>query len=371
MVLVLGISGTAEFFLIGKYRVLLTADRKTYVLVLIQIAGTVINTAISVALIQFTDVSILIIKAASAVGYLSRYVLILLYVRRTYPDLDLRAEPDTVSLNRRWDVLIHQIAGLIVFNLPVVLLTIFCDLKDVSVYMVYALVFGALNSLMDSFSNGLQAFFGKMMVQGDTRKVKDVYVKYETVYFIVLGWTYSCAYILTIPFMNIYTRNMIDAEYIQPTLMLFFVIVGLVNKLRIPAGLLINAVGHYRQTKYRALLEMGINIIASPFFVIKYGFTGVLLGSICSFAYRTLDMIIYSGKRFVPGTLLGTFGKITAGIFYYIAVIVLIHKILPYSGNSYAAWFVYASISGAIFAIPLVVFLRIYYARNFHYHSCL
>jgi O-antigen/teichoic acid export membrane protein len=357
LVLMLGISGTAEYFLIGKYRVLLTADHKTYVLTLIQIAGTIVNTVISVYLLKFTAVSIVTVKVIPAAVYLSRYIFIRLYVWKKYPALNLREKPDTASLEQRWDVMVHQIGALVVFNSPVIVLTLFCDLKDVSVYMVYGLVFNALNSLMGSFSTGLQAFFGKLMVDGGTKRIAAICRRYETIYFIVLGWVYSCAYVLTIPFIQIYTRNMTDAEYIRPNLAFLFVVVGAANKLRIPAGLLIDASGHFRQTKYRSLLESGINVAASIFFTLRYGFTGVLLGSICSYTYRTADIIIYSGRRFTPGTLPRTFGKIAALTTYYAGGAALLQTRLPYSGNSYREWLIYAAIFGTLLAVPAATYL--------------
>lgn len=52
MVLILGISGSAEFFLIGKYRVLLTSDKKIYIISFLQAIALILNTTVSVLLIK-------------------------------------------------------------------------------------------------------------------------------------------------------------------------------------------------------------------------------------------------------------------------------------------------------------------------------
>ena len=52
MVLVLGITGAAEFFLIGKYSVLLTADKKVYVISIVQLCAVFANTIVAVVLIK-------------------------------------------------------------------------------------------------------------------------------------------------------------------------------------------------------------------------------------------------------------------------------------------------------------------------------
>ena len=50
LVLVLGVNGSLEFFTLAKYRALLTADQRTYVISLASIVYTVLNTIIVVAL---------------------------------------------------------------------------------------------------------------------------------------------------------------------------------------------------------------------------------------------------------------------------------------------------------------------------------
>lgn len=46
LVLVLGVNGSLEFFTLAKYRALLTADQRTYVISLASIVYTVLNTII-------------------------------------------------------------------------------------------------------------------------------------------------------------------------------------------------------------------------------------------------------------------------------------------------------------------------------------
>jgi O-antigen/teichoic acid export membrane protein len=358
MVLILGVTGALEFFLIGKYRVLLMADRKNYVTVLIQALGTIVNTLAAVILLKHFNMSILVIQALASLIYLSRYFLLYAYIKKKYPDLSFNVPPNNEALKQKWDVLIHQIAGLVVFGSPVILLTVFCDLKAVSIYTIYSMIFLALGSLLDSFSNGIQAFFGKLLVADNNDRAKTIFQKYETLYFIIMGWVYSAAYILTIPFMKIYTHNMTDAEYIQPVLALLFVIVGVANKLRVPGILLITGIGHYQETKNRAILEAVINIIFSLIFINIYGLPGVLIGTVCSFLYRTVDTLIYTATKILTNTIKKTLFKITVIGFSYI---VLVHFILfiPFSFGSYYQWFRAAVLIGLLLSVVGGIYITI------------
>ena len=355
MVLVLGITGAAEFFLIGKYRVLLTADKKMYVLSLVQMAAVVINTFVAVVLIK-AGLGILIVKFSSAIVYLSRYIILALYVRKNYSEIDFHAEADTKSINQSKNVLVHQIAGLIVFNSPIVIITIFCTLKDASVYTVYAMVFNALNQLLAAFSTGIQSFFGESFVKESLEKTRHIFDRYETFFFSLVGVFFTIAYLLIIPFMNLYTAKMTDADYIQPKLAMLFIIVGILTAIRLPGLNLIDAAGLYKRTQKRAILEAIINIIASITFVLRFGFWGCLCGNICSYLYRTFDIIFFSRKYILDTKVVKSFIKIFLFFLLFLLQAIIIKKI-PVSLNSFKAMFFYAvCISFYLLVMPTLMF---------------
>lgn len=350
MVLVLGITGAAEFFLIGKYRVLLTADRKTYIISLVQIVAVVLNTCVAGTLIKI-GFGILTVKLTSALVYLSRYLWISVYVRGHYNWVDFRHAPNKAAVAQSKNAFVHQVAGLVVFNSPVVLITLFCSLKDASVYTMYAMVFSAVNQMLGAFSNGMQSFFGESLAKGERKRTARLFGLYETLFFTVLAFVYSMSFILIMPFMSVYTKTLTDAEYVQPILGLLFVLAGIANNLRNPAGQVINAAGHFRQTQWRAMAEASINIAASMAFTVRLGFRGVLLGSLCSSAYRTADMIIYANGRILKRGSFASLAKVAAlGIAFGVASIVL-RGFLPECG-SWGAWVLIATVCGAILFLP-------------------
>lgn len=355
MVLILGITGAAEFFLIGKFRVLLTADKKLYVISFIQAGGVVINTLVAVVLIKF-NASILLVKLFSSLIYLSRYFFILWYVKKNYPDLKFYKDEKNTKIEQSKNVLVHQIAGLIVFNAPVIIITIFCSLVDASIYSVYALVFTGLNSLLGAFTNGMHSFLGNSIVKNEKEHLNYFYGKFEILVFFATFWAFSLAYILIIPFMNIYTKNMTDGNYIQPVLGVLFCIIGLMNNLRSPGVQLITGAGHFKKTQTRAIVEMLINIIFSIIFTVKFGMVGVLLGSVCSYSYRFFDIIIYVSKYILKKSSKKSFIRIFILLIIYLILIYLASQ-FSINVTNYFQWFLYALILGIFFAIPVLVYL--------------
>lgn len=353
MVLILGITGTAEFFLIGKYRVLLTADKKVYVLSSVQSAAVLANTIVGVIAIKL-GANILVVKFLSALVYLSRYFVLLIYIKKKYKWIDLNVPANVEAVSQSKNVLVHQIASLVVINSPVVILTIFCSLTDVSIYSVYALIFGAIGNLLNAFSDGMQNFFGESLVKESLDKTRKFFNSFKILYFSLECWFYTMTYVLIIPFMSIYTKNMTDANYIQPNLAKLFVLVGFLNTLRIPENQLVNAAGHFKKTQNRAIIESIINLIFSISCTIKFGFIGVLFGSIASSLYRNLDMIIYTSSKILKTRVFPSILKMFS-IFSIFVGMLWIVSFFNFECNNYFEWIKNAIIYGIIFAIPVLV----------------
>ncbi|MCI6480670.1 MAG: polysaccharide transport protein [Spirochaetia bacterium] len=353
MVLILGISGAAEFFLIGKYRVLLTADKKVYVISLIQVLAVIANTVFAVVLIN-NNAGILIVKLLSGLLYLGRYTFIWLYVKRNYTYLDLTVPPDRKAISQSKNALVHQISALVVFNTPIVLITFFCSLKDASVYAVYAMVFSAVGNLVGAFTNGMEAFFGESLVKDSIEHTGKIFSRYTRLYIAVLGWVYSCTFLLIVPFMRLYTRNMTDAEYIQPLLAILFLISEILKNIRNPCNQLICGAGHFKKTQNRSITEAVLNLCFSLIFVLKFGVIGVLMGSIASHLYRTTDMIIYSYRHILKQSM----WNFLISVFVYLLVCIFMISLIRFftvNVASYMSWFFYALICGLVLSIPLLL----------------
>lgn len=306
MVLVLCVNGIVDYFFLGKYRVLLLADQRGYVISVIQIVGTVVMTAASIVLIQL-NCSALLVKAVAAVIYLLRSLAVALYVRRHYPKVDFRAEADNAAFAQRWSALLHQVVGMVVNNTDIVLLTLLLArnaLAEVSVYTVYNMVAYALSGLLQSISNGLGSGFGQVIASGERDTLRRSFSSYEYVFFLIIFAAYGSMAVLLYPFVGLYSADFTDGVvYLRWPLVALFTAGGLLQSLRLPGLTLITAAGHFRQTRVRAVVEAVINLGVSLALIRPLGIVGVLLGTCASYLYRTTDVILYSARHFVPGSL--------------------------------------------------------------------
>lgn len=294
LVIVLGISTVSQYFFGITYQILLQADQKLYVYNFIQILGTIANTIFSVILINF-GCKIRVVKLASAVVFGITPILLFFYVRKNY-DLNKNVRPDNSTIVQRWDAFAHQVAAFVNSNTDMMILTIFANLYQVSIYSVYNLVISGIKQLIITCSSAIEAMLGNAIVQENLDALNSQVKKYEDILNVVSCIAMLCSAILIVPFVMIYTKGVKDADYAQPLFAYLLCLSTFISCIRMPYQNLVEAAGHFKQTKNGAICEVVINVLLSVIFVRKYGCMGVIIGTIISTAFRTLQYADYASK---------------------------------------------------------------------------
>lgn len=356
MIVVLAGSTLVDYFFLGKYRVLLMANQEGYVVALIQSAGTVANMVVSIELI-YAGASVLAVKAVATGVYVLRLFLVKAYAKKKYPDLDFHAQPAEGALKQKNAALFHQVVTIIVNNTDTTILTICLgsrSLLEVSVYGIYMLVVNAVNQLLTSFSNGLTAGFGEVIARREEETLKKSYSDYEYMFFLIFFVVVACMGVLLIPFISVYTIDMKDVQYVRPVIAVLFTLLVFLQNVRIPGLTIICAAGHYKETRYQAGLEAAINIVVSLALVWSMGMTGVLLGTVCSYGYRSFEIILYTNRHLIPGTAKTAFSRIIRNLVVTAVLIAAGIWLIPQNMTSFINWFIYAVAAGVV-SVVLVV----------------
>lgn len=291
-------SGLPNFILFlcqGKYNLLLQAEGKNYINTNL---NTIINILIGMSkiILIILGCNVVIVVIISFFIRMIQAVYIMFYIKRNYTWINLTVQPCFDAINQKNYSLIHQISGMIFQNTDILLLTFFCDLKVVSLYTMYKLIVTQIENFLRIISDGLNFALGQLF-QTNTRKYKVVVDLFES-YFSALGFSLlSVAMFLYIPFMELYTKNVSDINYIDKDLAILFIIVTVLTIIRIPMLNTINYAGHFKLTTPQSILETVINLVCSLFGVYFLGIYGVLIGTVIALIYRTNDVIIYANVR--------------------------------------------------------------------------
>lgn len=295
MVLVLGISTFAENYFGIKNKILLQADQKMYIQNIAAILSHIASFGISVLLI-LCGFDMLVVKIGTAATFMLNPLMLEIYVRKNYK-LDMNVVPDNLALKNRWDAFAQQVAIIVNSNIDIVLITAFSALGSVSVYTVHCTVVNNLGKIVQSPITGIGATFGNMMAKGEKENLKRTFSFIEWGLFAITTLIFSVTAVMITPFVDIYTRSVTDVDYHQPVFAFLLVITMMLNTLRIPYQAVVEAAGHFKQTRNASILEVIVHVIVSGVLLIKFGIIGVVIGALLSSVIRTLQYAFYSARR--------------------------------------------------------------------------
>lgn len=348
IILILASSNLIDYLFLGKYRVLLMADQKGYVVTATQIFGTIINTIVCVDLIQ-KGVGITEVKFVATAVFIMRSIYIYYYVKKKYPYLNLKVQPKDTALSQHWSALIHQLAGVVLNNTNIVILTVglkLDSLLEVSVYTIYQMVSNLVISVINSFTTALSAGFGEVISRKDEKTLIEAYSNYEFIFQILLFICYTCMGLLYISFVKIYTSDIVDVNYIRPSVAMLFTFIGLMQNIRVPALTVITAAGHYTQTQKRAVMEAVINIVIALLLIRPFGLEGVLIGTLCAFVFSSINIYIYVKKNLIKNIMQKFMCRFVRNSLFFIVYILLYYSLQLHEPHSYKEWFLRAMVIG-------------------------
>lgn len=274
---------------------LIMADQKQYVTNFIAVGTTIANTVAVIALVNL-KCDILWVKLGSSIIFVMRPVLYSVYVRKHY-EISKKAKEEKTVLEHKWTGIGQHIAYFLHTNTDVVLLTLFADIRLVAVYSVYNLVISSIRAITASFSGGMEAVFGEMIAKKQIEKLRSEYRRYKTLLVSTSIVLFCCAGILIVPFVRLYTRGIVDADYIQPAFALIMLMAEAINCLTLPCSTLPVAANHLKQTRWGAYGEAAINIVLSCILIQWNPLLGVAIGTLAATTFRGIYYMIYSSKH--------------------------------------------------------------------------
>lgn len=353
LVLILGVNGALEFFTLSKYRVLLSADQRTYVISLASLAYIVANTAIIVIFAKL-GTGIVVLRLIALFSIFLRSFILMIYAKVKYRYLNYREKPNTKALNKRWDAFYLQILAAIQNGAPVVIITLILNnLKLVSVYTVFNMVLGGIGGLLSIFISGLAASFGDVIARNEQATLQKVYREFELSYYSIITIIYAVTFVSIMPFIRIYTAGITDVSYDLPLIGFLFVLNGILYNLKTPQGMLVTAAGLFKETKMQTTIQGIIVVVGGIALAPFLGIAGVLVSSILSNIYRDVDLLFFTPRYITKLPV----GKTVSRWFRMLICLMLIgvpFKFIPVNPDNYLSWMF--SVTGiGIYALLVVI----------------
>lgn len=347
VIMLSGLSQVINFFFQGKYRILMQAEGKSYILTNL---GTIVNTFSSIGkiILLLNGANIAVLQLMYFGFSVLQMIYITRYIRKNYQWLDLSVKPDYEAISQKNSVMVHQISGLIFENTDVLVLTVVCGLKTVSVYSMYVMLFGMVGTAISTINSSVSFAMGQAY-NTDKKYFSKLYNIFETYNMSLTFSLYCVANIFILPFLRLYTKGVSDVQYVDHLLPYLFIMTYLLSNGRSAAQRVIEYAGHFKLTQNRSIIESAINICVSLVCVFKFGIYGVLFGTIAALFYRTNDMILYSSHKLLKRSAKNTYFKWILNFILFAVIMFVSNKLFDITMlNSYIMIIIYAAITGVV-----------------------
>lgn len=358
-----GLGNVLAYFFQGKYRILLQAEGKQYIITNLATIVSVLTNVIKVALI-FGGFGVISLQIVYFLFNVLQVVYFAWYIRKHYKWIDLKVSANYDSISQKNAVLVHQVSQLVFNNTDVMILTLFCDLKLVSVYALYNMIYDMVSTLISNINNGFSYKLGQLY-NSNTHKFMKLYSLYEVYYTSLSFALYCIAYIFIFDFISLYTEGVTDTEYMLRYLPILFTLIKLMVSGRAPSGFVATYAGHFKKTQNRAIIEAVLNLSVSLVCVNFMGIYGVLIGTVVSLLYRANDMIIYANIKVLHRKPWATYKYWLVDIVIFVFCVTVFNRILPSNYDSYVELFVVGGVSSVlILAIFIGVTFLVTYKKS-------
>lgn len=345
-----GLGDVINYFFQGKYSLLLQAEGKSYVITALNMATNLLKNCAKIILIN-SGFGVVFVQLIAMIVSVVQMLFLKWYIYKYYAWIDLKVMPDFQSISQSKNVLVHNVTGLIFNNTDNIMLTVFCGLKVVSVYSMYAMVFSMVRTAQATLNSSPLFLLGQTF-HADKKRFEQLYECYELYYITIVFAMYSIANYFILPFIKLYTVGVTDIEYMDKFLPHLFILIYLLSCGRNASNNVITFAGHFKQTQNRAIIEAAINLVVSFIAVNFLGIYGVLIGTIIALLYRTNDIIIYANRKILQRSCWKTYKRWIINMLVY-CLLQFVNRYIYVDLSSYRKiviiFFPYAIITAFIF----------------------
>ena len=297
LILAIGINLFCQYYFGNVNRLLVTADQHEYIFSLIASMALLVNTGISVLLMEL-GCSIQVIKLSTSLIYLCKPLILHLYVKRHYA-LNRRIQYTEEPVRQKKNGVAQHLAAYVLGGTDSVILTLFSTLSSVSVYSVYNLVVSGVKTMATFALGGIEAMLGELWAKQEVDELNKWFGWFEwllhTIVILLLG---ICA-VLIVPFVQIYTLGIRDADYEVPVFAFLLTTANMLHCLRLPYNVMILVGNKYKETQNSYIVSALMNIVISVLAVRSSGLAGVAVGTLISMAYQTLWTVRYVSQHLI------------------------------------------------------------------------
>lgn len=360
LTLILSLTLLIQYMYSLTLRTLLNADKKGYVVNFTQTLIVIFNVLFALISV-FIYPSIHVLKLISGSLFLLQPLIFNRYVKKNYK-IDWKVEPDNSLIKSRWNGFAINLAAFIHNSTDVTVLTFLANLKTVSIYSVYSLVSSGIKQMINACLSGIAHTVGQAYAKKNWKELNQKLDIYEYIVLILVFFLFTVTALLITPFVQLYTKDIVDTDYNQPLFGFLLVLAEALYLIKLPHLNLAYSANKFKEITVPAYIEAMLNIMISVALVKWIGLIGVTIGTIVGMTYRMVFHVYYTSK-IVPGRAQCIFYR---KLFLFAAGagggFVFCYKLLPLQTVTVGSWIVhaifYCIVMGAILLAISILFFQ-------------
>lgn len=361
LIAAISISSFAQYYFGIVNALLLNADQRGYIQYNAQTITLILNTVVCAIMISVGG-SVQLVKLTTSLIYLARPLVLRIYVNRKY-QIDWKIKYTEEPIQQKWNGVAQHVAAVVLDGTDTIVLTLFSTLSNVSIYSVYNMVIRGVMNLFNGLFGGIQALLGELYAREENDQLKSTFEELEWVTHLGTVWVFGCVVTLIVPFVQVYTSGILDAEYVQPLFAAVIVLATAVRCVRIPYNVMILAAGHYRQTQSYYVLTALVNLVTSVILVKPFGLIGVAIGTLMAMTFHLVWGLTYVSKKLVTISMKNEIKLFVVDVCMVILG-VLATGFIEMRRTTYYSWILLAVQKAAIWTVAVIVIELVFYRRK-------
>ncbi len=277
-----------------KHRVILLTEQKEYI---ISFFSSITYTLGNVAAIISMNLgaSLLIARVIIMVSLLLNYLLIGFYCKIKYPYVNFKAKPMYEEIKGTKSVIALKLTSIVYTTLPIIAISMIPEngVLLASIYAVYKSIISMVKNCLSSVTNAPRLGFGALLAEGREDDAKRLFGQYELISNISVSVVLGTTCLLIMPFVDIYTQGIGDANYHDILLAAMMLLTVYLEILHIPSGQVIQMSGRFEVSKKIQLVACILLLLTLFVGGAIFGLYGIVASTLIAAAFLAFAEIGY------------------------------------------------------------------------------
>ena len=342
-----GFAGVITFYFVETPSIILSVDGKSYISnginLVTKVAGYLAKIVIAalglnIVLMQFAFFLVSVLKVFFYRSYFTkRYSWI------------KNIETNNNSLKDRNAYVINEVAWTIFSSTDMIVISVFISTELSSVYSIYNMIFSNISLLLNAVYLSVAYMLGFAYSDG-IKKYEKVHDCFTSFFLGCMTILMSVTYLLTIPFVSLYTNGVSDVEYVYPVLPIMFCLIQLLSWSRYVSGNLTGLAGYAKKTSIISIVEAVLNVTFSVFLVHRYSIIGVTLATVIALPVKVIWCTYVADKKVMKRSYSKSLSIMGVNFLFFFGVVGFSELYQP-SINSYGQFFLWGMALSIVFGI--------------------